>query len=363
MSPEEVAVQSTIGTNFSNQQISNISSRLSSIRRGTTGLSFNNLGFRLRGQSVPVNYMLNSLFAVDENQNMEPGGLLNNRLGVFANGNLSIGNRTPSTREDGFEFDSYGLTLGADYRIKSSTFLGAAIGISKSEVQISEKGGDMDATGLSLNLYGNHYIRDQWYIDGVIIVGSNQFDMQRNINFDLTGNAVNRTANSDTNGNQQGFSIGTGYETYDGALSGSFFGKLHYMRMNIDAFTETGAQELDLSIEKQSIDSISSSVGAQIQYTHSARWGILIPFIGLSWEHDFNNSAETITGAFANDKFNSTFNIKTENSDGNYFSNVQGITAVLPHGISLYVKMENILGKDFYKITNTSFGGRMELAF
>ncbi|MBE9525538.1 MAG: autotransporter outer membrane beta-barrel domain-containing protein [Proteobacteria bacterium] len=363
ISPEEVAVQSVIGTSFSNQQASNIASRLSSVRRGTSQLSFNNLALFHRGQTIPIAYMLNSAFALDENKDIEPGSLLNNRLGIFVNGTASIGNRRTTAKEDGFEFDSYGLTLGADYRIKSSTFAGAALGVSKSDVQISDQGGEMDATGLSMNLYTSHYINDQWYLDGFVSLGNNQFDMQRKINFDLNGNVENRTASSDTKGLQKSLSIGTGYDVHDGPLAATMYGTVHYSALSIDAFSESGAQELDVSISKQSITSATSSVGIQAQYTHSARWGILIPFIGLSWEHEFNDAADTINGTFSNDPFNTTFNIKTEKEDPNYFTNVQGVTAILPQGISAYLKMENVMGKDFYKTTNISVGGRIELQF
>ncbi|MDH3325521.1 MAG: autotransporter outer membrane beta-barrel domain-containing protein [Gammaproteobacteria bacterium] len=364
MSPEEVAVQADVGSSFSNQQMSNVASRLNAVRRGSSKLSFNNLGFRYRGRAIPVNYMLTSLLADEGNKvTNEPGGLLSNRLGVFANGSASAGNRAATSKEDGFKFDSYGLTLGADYRVSSTRFVGAALGVSKSDVQISEQGGEMNAAGLSLNVYLNQYLADQWYIDGVINIGNNTFDMQRNINFDLSGNAVNRVANSNTRGLQQGLSISSGYEVYDGALSASFSGSLNYTKLGIDGFTENGAQELDLIINKQSIDSTSSTIGAQVQYTHSHRLGVFIPFVGLSWIHEFNDSPDTISGAFANDQFNSAFNIKTEKVDSNYFSNVQGITAILPRGISAYIRMENIIGRDYYKTTNVSFGGRMELQF
>lgn len=363
ISPEEVAVQSVVGTGFGSQQASNIAARLNSVRSGTNQLSFSNLGFLNHGQSIPLAYMLNSLFAVDEDKSGETGSLLNNRLSLFASGNLSLGNRSATAREDGFEFDSYGITLGGDYRIRPTTFAGLALGVSKSEVQIAQSGGDLNANGFSLSGYGNHNINDQWYVDGFVSLGSNKFDMNRAIKFDLNNNVVNRTASSDTKGFQQAVSVGSGYQVYDGALSATFSGTLHFSRLNIDAFSETGAQELSLNIGKQTISSAVSSIGAQLQYTHSARWGILIPFISLSWQHEFIDDPNSITGSFASDQFNSSFTIKTEREDNNYFYNAQGITMVLPHGISAFIKMENVLGKDYYKITNTSFGGRMELQF
>ena len=367
MSPEEVAVQADVGANFSRQQFSNIASRLNAVRRGVTGFSFNGLGFSYKEKNIPLNLMLNSLFAVNQDDSpksqRETGALLNNRVGVFANGNASIGSRSSTSKEDGFDFDNYGISMGADYRLNATRFVGAALGISKSEVLIANNSGDMKTTGYSLNVYINQYFAKSWYVDGVLNIGKNRFDMKRYINFDLSGNAVNRTAISNTSGFQKGLSVSSGYEMHDGALSATFFGRFNYSKLDINKFTETGAQELDLTINSQSVDSAISSFGAQFQYVHSSRRGVFIPFFEFSWVHEYSGAADTISGAFANDGFNSAFNIKTEKADSNYFSNVQGITAVLPRGISAFLKMENIMGRDYYKITNISLGGRMELQF
>ena len=363
ISPEEVAVQSAIGSGFGSQQMSNVASRLTAIRRGTRQLSFNNLGLRYGGRRIPISYILKSLLTNDEQDHAGIGSLLNNRLSLFANGNISLGNRASTTKEDGFSFDSYNITAGADYRLKSTTFVGMALGGSQSKVSINQQGGESSANGYSLNLYGNHYINKYWYIDGLINIGSLRFDMKRNINFELAGSTVNRVANSETKGSQQGISIGSGYDIHDGALSATFFGKLYYSQLTIDEFTESGAQELDLRIDQQSTNNSGSSIGAQLQFAHSTRWGVFIPFIGFSWEHEFNDSNETISGAFVSDQSKSAFNITTDKADTNYFSSVQGITAILPRGISAYIKIENILGRNFYSMTNISFGGRLELQF
>lgn len=363
LSPEEVTVQSSVGNSFSNQQVANVATRMSAVRRGVQSLSFSNLMFAYDGQIIPLGYMLSSVFSANENDSDVPGGLLSNKWGVFANGNVSVGNRNATSREDGFEFDNFGLTVGADYRLRPNTFVGATIGFSKSEITIDESGGDMSANGYSLGAYGSHYLNDKFYIDGVINLGTNNFDMQRNIRYDLGGNSINRVAKSDTGGLQQGITVGGGYEYNEGALLITTYGRLSYTGVNIDGFTETGADELNMRIGKQSFDSLLSSIGAQLSYAHSARWGVLMPFIWFSWEHEYSGDSDTISAEFADDEFGSSFNINTDEQDANYFSSGQGVSAVLPRGMSVYIRMENIIGKDHYAITNISFGGRIELTF
>ena len=163
ISPEEVSMQGDVASHFSSQQIANVSSRLSAVRRGMGKMPFSNLTISYDGKSLPLAYMLNNFFNNNDDGTTEQGSLLDNRVGAFANGSISYGSRTDSSRESGFDFDSYGLTLGADYRLTRQRFLGAALGLSKSSVQVSNNGGDMDSSGFSLNLYMNQYINDNWY--------------------------------------------------------------------------------------------------------------------------------------------------------------------------------------------------------
>lgn len=363
LSPEEVAIQSAVGNSFTRQQASNISTRLTAVRRGTQNLSFNNLMFSYDGQIIPLGYMLSSVFSASETNSGVPGGLLSKRWGVFANGNISVGNRTASSREDGYEFDNYGLTLGADYRIRSTSFVGATIGLARGDVKIDNAGGGLSANGISIGTYGTHYVNDQMYVDGIFSLGTNEFELSRNIDYDLGGSTVDRIAKSNTEGLQHGLSVGAGYEIPDGALLVTLYGRLNYSGSLIDGFTETGAQELNMKIEEQNTDSLLSSIGAQLVYTHSARWGVLMPFIWFSWEHEFSGESDNIRAAFADDQFSSAFNIATEKEDINYFTSGQGVSVVLPRGVSLYARMENVLGRQHYAITNFAFGGRIELEF
>lgn len=364
ISPEEVATQASVGAGFTNQQISNISSRISAVRKGVSSISLGQLSFRLNGINMPgsvLNQALHASLTKDDESTDEIPGLFSNRFGLFMNGSVSLGDRDPTSNEDGFEYNSYGITFGSDYRINNQSFAGLAAGISNSTVDLNGNGGDLTVSGLSLSAYGNHYFQEQYYVEGVLNIGFNNYDMNRRI--DLKNNTPIRTAKSDTSSVQNGFSVGGGYEMYDGPLSANFYGRLNYVKTGIDAFSETGAQELNIAIKSQDVDSLVSSFGVQLNYTHSTQWGVLIPFIWASWEHEYLNKSYNINGSFVNDQFNTAFSIKTDSPDRNYFTNGQGISAVFPHGISAYFRFETVLGRENVHANNIAFGGRYELQF
>jgi len=365
ISPEEVAIQSAVSSSFSGQQMSNIASRLSAVRKGSQSISLSMFSLRIKDYQLPsylVKDFVKNVFAVNENES-DVSSLLSNKVGIFLNGNVSIGTRNTSNNEDGFAFDSYGLTIGGDYRIKRNSFLGIAFGLSKSKVDISNNGGDLTANGKNIAVYASHYLNQQTYFDGVVSFGHNQYEMNRNIKFVLAGNPTDRTASSNTQGKLTAVSLGGGYELNDDALLMTFFARMNYSSSQIDRFTESGAEELNLIIEKQKMDNLNSSFGAQASYTHSTRWAVLIPFLSFSWEHEFKSEANQINGSFADSNLTSNFTVNTEKLDSNYFTSAQGISLVLPRGISAFFRFETLLGREFYTVNNFSFGGRWELNF
>lgn len=372
MSPEEVAVTRLISQNVTLQQLGNITSRLAALRTGIRGLSLNQLSFRLNGKHIPsqvYSYLLPAsvaLGAVDSvSESNSGGGLLDNRLGVFVNGSINAGDKSETAHEDGFEFDNYGLTLGADYRVKSDVVVGGALGVSRSGVDINHDGGELDANGLSLSAYGTYYYSEKIYIDGILSVGWNDYDMSRRINYQLTGaEPVDRTASSQTDSNQKGLSFGAGYEFFrDKNRSANLFGRLEYVTYKIDAFSETGAQGLDVNINSHSANSLTSSIGGQASWVQTLSWGVVLPLAWLSWEHEYKANDNKIEGSFVNDPNQNQFSFETDEPDRNFFSAGAGASFVLPFGLSAYARYEVLLAKQNYTDRTLSFGARYELNF
>ncbi len=387
MSPEEVAVTRLISQNVTLQQLGNITSRLAALRSGVRGVSMNQLSFRLNGKYIPsqlYSYLLpaSALAASDGLSASEPdGGLLDNRLGVFVNGSINAGEKSETDREDGFKFDNYGLTFGADYRVKPDVVIGGALGVSRSGVDISSDGGELEANGFSLAVYGTYYYSEKIYIDGIISAGRNDYEMSRGIKYKYKyqyerrlpdGNIeivdvnvdVNRTADSQTDSNQKGLSFGAGYEFFrDKNQSANLFGRLEYVTYKIDAFSETGAQGLDVNINSQSANSLISSIGGQAQSVQTLSWGVVLPLVWLSWEHEYKANDNKIEGSFVNDPNQNQFSFATDAPDRNFFSAGAGASFVLPFGLSAYARYEVLLAKRNYTDRTLSFGARYELNF
>lgn len=363
LAPEEAAAQARTGNSFAQAQLGNIGARLAALRGGARGFALSGLAFNIKGDVVP-----GSVFA----ELFEPGArggaagaddnLSAPKWSAFVSGNVGGGEKNRTAQEEGFDFQTRGLTGGADYRYSNDVVFGAALGYAHSDVDVAANGGALDASGVNLALYGTWYRTQSVYIDGVLNYARNSYEQKRNIEYTVGTTTINKTARGNPDGRLLALSLGGGYEyafkngaSVDGSL------RLRYLDTTIDAYTETGAAELNLHINDQNTRLFSSSLGGRASWPLSFKWGVLIPQFDLSWEHDFDGGAHTIKGNFANEQFQNQFAFKTEDADRDYFQSGLGASAVFPGGTTGFVQYQTTLGRDHFREWNVAFGVRAEL--
>lgn len=100
-------------------------------------------------------------------------------FGVFASGSINLGSKDETENQAGFDFKSWELTLGADYQFTEQFALGAALSHSAIKNTIDSNSGALDSKGYSLSLYGIYHPTDNFYLNGIINYGWNDYDQQR----------------------------------------------------------------------------------------------------------------------------------------------------------------------------------------
>jgi len=362
LAPEEVAAQARTGNSFAQQQLSNIGTRLSALRSGATGLGLAGLSFNIKGRTVPGSVF--ALAAAPEVRNDATIDLPQSvpKWSGFISGNVGGGDRSQTANEAGFDFHTRGLTAGADYRYSSATVFGGALGYARSDVNLDANGGGLDTAGVSLSLYGTYYRTQSFYLDAVLNYARNDYDQTRNIDYYVGSTHIQKSARSGTGGKLLALSVGGGYEfTARNGASAEVSLRLHRTASNIDGYTETGADALNLALRDQYIQVFASSVGTRGSWPLSLKWGVLIPQLDLSWEHELNDGAHQIKGSFVNDPFATPFAFKTDDPDRNYFQLGLGASAIIPGGKTAFLQYQTSLGRDHYRDYNVALGARVEL--
>lgn len=371
MAGEEVAAQRSNAIELSGAQYSNLGARINALKRGATGLNVTNLNLNIDGQRVSGNVLAAGLKALTGSGASGDDGLgLSERLGFFVNGTVGFGEQDATQREAGFDFDTRGITAGIDYRFTDNLVLGMATGYGKSEVDFNASAGNLDSDGYSLSMYGTYYISGQYYLDGIVSYGSNDYDSTRNIVYTDASGTVSRTALGNTEGNQLFVGLSTGWDWQQGGWRIGPNASLYYLDVSIDAYRENGASGLDLAFDEQQSDSFTLTLGGDVSYSYSMAWGVLIPSARLHMVHEFENSSEIIGARFANDPFfndptNPTpaLQVTTDNPDRNYFKFGVGLSGQFAHGLSAFIDYQNIVAFENLTAHEFTFGVRYAANF
>jgi len=296
----------------------------------------------------------------------EPGGggaleWTAGRLSIFFSGDFARSDREQSDFETGYEADSYGGTVGADYRFGDRLVTGLALSFANSESDYDANAGDLDTESLTGTAYASYSATENLYFDAYAGHGWLDYEGGRTIAYALnTGVVVNGAAAGDTEGRQWIAGARAGYDFFHGALTLGPYAKIDYASTDIDGFTESSATGLALSFEDQDIDSLQSAIGAQASYALSYSWGVLLPGARAEWVHEFDDDRRTITARFAGDPTGAPIAIQTDGPDRNFFRLGLSLSAVLPGGISPFADFEQRVGHDFLDEQKLSLGVRFE---
>jgi uncharacterized protein with beta-barrel porin domain len=413
MTSKEVSSQGTKSVETSTLQFANIATRISELRRGVSGVSL--LGIALRDpERAPANPALASLWPGQDGATVGEAGVLNTfprfetsfaanssqpmlaqagssgsasavganpfgRLGVFVNGIYGFGDKDATSREAGFDFDTYGVTGGVDYRIKDNLVGGVAFGYTHTDDDYASSRGNMDANSYTFSVFGTYYV-GQLYVDGIFNYSWNDFDSSRNIvysipqvQFDASGTpvgilptntTVTQTARSETDGTQFAFGLSTGYDFTARGFTFGPYGQLNYLQAHIDGFQEhindtNAGFGLPLSMQWQDVQSLTWVLGGQGSYAFSTGFGVLVPQLRFEWVHEFLNNQRDITARFVSDPANTPFLLVTDDPDRNYFNLGAGLSAVFQRGVSAFVYYETVLALENVTANKIAVGVRL----
>ena len=189
---------------------------------------------------------------------------------------------------NGFDADSWGLTLGIDGEVAPDTRIGFGGFYIASDVEENGAGANAsnDITGYGITAYMS-YRPGAWYVNGALGYGMNEYDSRR-----LSLGGAN-TASYD--GSQFVARAEVGHMFTSGQWDITPNAGLRYNRVDIDAYTETGP--LPISVNSQTVDSLRAVAGVNARYSFLLEeGGKLIPEFGVKVLGELADPDQAITG-------------------------------------------------------------------
>jgi outer membrane autotransporter protein len=354
ISPDEVPVQASNALEVATIQSNNLRTRVQALRAGEVPtLGLNGLVIRMAGRTLPADAIAGALFEDATGGGASSDESIAGRLGLFVNGFIDFGNKDTTSRELGFDFDTLGITAGADYRVTPKWVLGGAFGYADTDADFDASGGDHESDTWMLSAYGIYYPTEVIYVDWFINYGTSDYTTDRNIP------TLGTSTKGDTDGNQWSANINAGADFSKGAWVLTPYGNIEYIDVEIDGYTESGNSGLELAIEDQDIESLRSTLGGRVSRANSFSWGVLNPSAYVEWVHEFEDDAQLLTSRFAADP-SVPFTVESDDPDRDFFNLGLSVTGTFPGGRGTFVSYEAVVGQEDVTRHRVNIGFRME---
>lgn len=274
-------------------------------------------------------------------------------LGVFVSGDYQHKDKQQTNFEMGFTSDSYGPTLGVDYRLDTFGVIGMAFDFSHTDGEFDHNFGDFNTDTLTAVLYGSYYPTDQSFIDAALGFGHKDLKADH-----LDPGGSGTEVGADTNGFDFTADLTGGYDfSFESVTIGPRLG-IHYRRTALNSFVETGDPAATLfAYDDQVDDSLTGTVGFQASMAFSTDFGVVVPTINAEYVREFLDDRErhTVTEVGG---VSSTF--VTDQPDRNHFNVGAGVVVVLPDGISPFLSYEAEVANYLEETHTVTAGVRLE---
>ena len=196
----------------------------------------------------------------------------------------------------GYDSNTYGISVGLDTEVAAGVRLGGSFAYSKTDVDGKGAGrSNIDIDSYQFTLYSD-YTTDGFYVEGMVGYARNTNETSRRLTF----GGLDRTAKGEYDSNQYMVMIGGGAPI---SLQGNSFltpmGSLSYTQVSSENYTETGAGDLSMRVDTDSVNAFVGSLGARFHTEIQQRaGGRLVPSANLGLSYDFSGDEATVTGTY-----------------------------------------------------------------
>lgn len=358
--PEEVLSERLALIQQSATQFSNVDSRLSELQNGGgSGLSLSGLNLAFGKTLIPLG-LLQPLLDGDEAEVGGSGDLIS-PWGFFVNGTYSRGdqNLDRTLRTVSSDFSNIGITAGVDYRLSVRTVLGAALGYSKFDTDLSDDG-RTTSKAITLTGYGSHYFNDNFYADARVTVGNASFDSVRRIRFSYQNFSIDKTALGSNDARQYALAVGMGYNLQKGAWSITPNANIRYFRSNVDGYTETGAGANNVIFDDQQVSSLQYNLGIQVSRPISLSHGVLAPQFDISFGHETQDANFALNARLVDATATQVFVVRAEEPDKSFGNIGLGFVYVTSNGRQGYLTYRRLFANDSIQRDSINLGARFD---
>jgi outer membrane autotransporter protein len=135
--------------------------------------------------------------------------------------------------------------------------------------------------------------------------------------------------------------LGAGYNFNWGGLSVIPYFQAAGIATELDRFREKSDSDVGLTMGRQHRDSVTTTVGTELNYAWSTPYGVFLPRVFGEWVHEYRNSSRSITSTLGRNGFVTSF--VTPDPIRNWGNVGFGAQLVMPNAISAFVNYSSLI--------------------
>ncbi|WP_277601974.1 putative Ig domain-containing protein [Altererythrobacter sp. BO-6] len=211
---------------------------------------------------------------------------------LWAAGTVRYGDRDGEAGLASQEFETEGLTIGADYRFSPAFTAGLGLGLARDTTDVGENGSESRGDATALAIYGSHLLGGGFFIDWLAGYQWLDFDLQRYVG--LTGELIR----SSRSGHQWFGAVSAGADIEAGDLRLTPYARIDAQRGQLDGYVEESGSVFDLQFLDQDIAFTAISLGASADYRIKSGDVLFLPRLRFEFQRDIAREGEALVGYF-----------------------------------------------------------------
>ncbi len=267
---------------------------------------------------------------------------------LFASADYQKFDKDTTRFETGFERDTVGGTVGADYLFRSGLVLGAAFSYGHEFGNYEGAGGGFDHDAYGILVYGSVVPITNLFVDAVAGYTRKDYSFDRRASISLPAAAppinIAGSTSGDTDGNEFKVGVNTGYDFLLGRFTVGPRAGVLYRETTIEGFRESGRTGLELAYDNQNIQSLVTTVGVYGSVAISTGFGVIVPQATAEYVHEFLDDQRSVGFRLVQDPLQARFLFQTDPPDRDYFNLGVGVAMVLANGLQPYLNFRELVG-------------------
>ncbi|MEB1530201.1 putative Ig domain-containing protein [Xanthomonas sp. WHRI 7945] len=207
-------------------------------------------------------------------------------LGLWVGGAIRSGSLDKQAQRAGVDFQSDGLSMGADYRASDWLALGAGLGWGRDDSDVGRNGSRSKATAYTLALYASVHPGQHFFFDTLVGYQLLSYDLRRYV----TDNG--ELAEGGRDGSQWIASVSTGADLQRGDWQITPYARVDMARATLDAYSEAAMAPYALHYADMDVSTTTGNLGLRLEWRREMSWGQFTPQLRVEYQRDFQGRGD-----------------------------------------------------------------------